>query len=51
MAKGAVGRTTPNLTGVIKESAVSHNSMIASLCKVWKTLKQHWMCLLEAIDL
>ena len=34
IAKGAVGFTTPNRTGVIRESAVSHNSSMANLCNV-----------------
>lgn len=36
--KGTVGLATPNLTGAIKESAVSHNSSIAIFDKAWKTL-------------
>jgi len=34
---GAVGRATPNLTGAINESAVSHNSSTANLISAWKT--------------
>lgn len=45
--KGAVGRATPNLTGAIKESAVSHNSWIASLMSERNTflhLLMGWLC-------
>lgn len=37
--KGAVGLATPNLTGAINESAVSHSSSTESLTKERNTLR------------
>lgn len=36
---GAVGLATPNLTGAIKESAVSQSSSTANLIKAWNILR------------
>lgn len=36
--KGAVGLATPNLTGAIKLSAISHSSSTANLIRAWNTL-------------
>lgn len=41
---GAVGRTTPSLTGAIKASAVSQSSSIAIFSRDWKTRLHVWMC-------
>ena len=41
---GAVGRTTPILTGAISASAVSINSSIEIFIRVWKTRRQVSKC-------